>query len=454
MRKKDGHFKDRTGEKHIANNGLEMEIIAYRGCDDIDIRFEDGVIREHCLYKAFCTGDIKHPNITIPHKRKNHIGETNMASCGMQMAIIAFRDYKDMDVRFENGIVREHCAYHNFLSGKIAYAKGLRGQKNVGKTNRNKNGMMMEIVAYRSKYDIDVKFEDGTIAEHRKMAAFREGYLSYPKEEVSRIGETQMATCGYMMTIVRYRSYEDIDVRFDDPDQTYVYHKNYRSFKDGTIGFPDFYKKRIGERAMSNNGQWMTIVAYRKSSDIDIEFEDGTLVCHKSYDNFTKGNIAIPVSHIGEKTSCGNGLVVEIIAYRGCNDIDVQYSNGLVERNRSYYDFRHQISPKKIPQYKDAVGMIVTASSGIRVKLLRYRISKDVDLQFEDGTTIEHTNYMGFTGKSLKLPQKDGKFHGVKVKKIFCDEDNVYYDCTFPDGTKDLLTPQEIMERQGIKPVF
>lgn len=456
MRKKDGHFKDRTGEKNIANNGLKMEIIAYHGCDDVDIRFEDGVITKHQMYKAFTKGNIKHPDIITPRKRKDHIGETNIASCGMQMKIIAFRDYKDMDVEFENGIIREHCAYHNFLNGKIAYAKGLRGQKNIGKTNKNKNGMVMEIIAYRNKSDIDVRFEDGTIAEHRTMDTFRKGNLSYPKP--SRIGETQMATCGYMMTIVEYRAYNDIDIQFDDPDKTIVYNKEYKSFKDGTITFPDFYKKRIGERSMSRNGKWMTIIAYRKSSDIDVKFDDGTVIYHKSYDNFKKGNIAIPVelsiARVGEKVTCKNGLTAEIIAYHSCLNIDVKFSDGHIETNRTYYDFKHDFQPKKVPKYKNSEGMIVTTSSGIRVKLLRYRISKDVDIQFEDGTIIEHTHYMGFTGRSLLLPKKGGLFHGVKVKKAFCDGDKTYYECVFPDNTKDLLTPQEIMTKQGIQPVF
>lgn len=53
--------KNRVGEKKIANNGLEMEIIAYRGITDIDIQFSDGTIVEHKTYQAFCNGHIR-PN--------------------------------------------------------------------------------------------------------------------------------------------------------------------------------------------------------------------------------------------------------------------------------------------------------------------------------------------------------------------------------------------------------
>lgn len=40
------------------NCGLEAEIIAYRACDDIDVRLSDGSIYEHKQYWAFSNGKI------------------------------------------------------------------------------------------------------------------------------------------------------------------------------------------------------------------------------------------------------------------------------------------------------------------------------------------------------------------------------------------------------------
>lgn len=45
-----GLGKDSSSILHksiLMNNGQYAECIAYRGCYDIDIRFEDGTIREH-----------------------------------------------------------------------------------------------------------------------------------------------------------------------------------------------------------------------------------------------------------------------------------------------------------------------------------------------------------------------------------------------------------------------
>ena len=48
---------------------------------------------------------------------------------------------------------------------------------------------------------------------------------------------------------------------------------------------------REGELIRAKNGEMMKIVKYRKAIDIDVQFEDGTIVEHKSYYNFKKGLI-------------------------------------------------------------------------------------------------------------------------------------------------------------------
>lgn len=61
--------------------------------------------------------------------------------------------------------------------------------------------------------------------------------------------------------------------------------------------------ERIGISMMMNCGMKATIIAYRQYSDIDIQFEDGTIVKHKRYDHFKTGAIKFPENinpHIGE----------------------------------------------------------------------------------------------------------------------------------------------------------
>ena len=51
---------------------------------------------------------------------------------------------------------------------------------------------------------------------------------------------------------------------------------------------------RIGQENYNNQGCMMTIIAYRKSKDIDVQFEDGTIVTNREYGDFKKGAIKNP----------------------------------------------------------------------------------------------------------------------------------------------------------------
>lgn len=55
--------KNRVGEKGVNNQGLNMEIISYRNNKDMDIKFEDGVIVCNQPYSVFISGEIKNNNV-------------------------------------------------------------------------------------------------------------------------------------------------------------------------------------------------------------------------------------------------------------------------------------------------------------------------------------------------------------------------------------------------------
>ena len=55
---------DRIGERKLMSCGLWAEIIEYKKYGDINIRFEDGHIRKHVRYGDFIKGNIK--NLYLP----------------------------------------------------------------------------------------------------------------------------------------------------------------------------------------------------------------------------------------------------------------------------------------------------------------------------------------------------------------------------------------------------
>ena len=79
-----------------------------------------------------------------------------------------------------------------------------------------------------------------------------------------------------------------------------------------------------------------TCIAFRSTRDIDVQFEDGTIVKHKSSSSFRDGKIANPnVSRVhsskanieGMTLRMNNGMNATCIAYRGSLDIDVQFED-------------------------------------------------------------------------------------------------------------------------------
>lgn len=138
------------------------------------MRFLDG--RVSCRY---CAEKLKES------KTEGRIGETNIAKNGMRMTIIAYRNYKDVDVRFDDGTVREHIRYEHFLSGDVV-------NKNAGRADSAQvkaqvlgmqvkniyNGKLMTLTEYRSARDVTVEVEDGTVFTTR-LSRFRSGRLKY-----------------------------------------------------------------------------------------------------------------------------------------------------------------------------------------------------------------------------------------------------------------------------------
>ena len=114
------------------------------------------------------------------------------------------------------------------------------------------------------------------------------------------IGETIIAKSGRKVTIIAWRNKNDIDVEFEDG--TIISHKRYANVKRGIIAHPEDgkfgvkwkYPNRLGEESISTKGEKMKIIAFNNVNNFDVQFEDGTIVHCTSYTDFQKGYIKNP----------------------------------------------------------------------------------------------------------------------------------------------------------------
>ena len=219
--------------------------------------------------------------------------------------------------------------------------------------------------------------------------------------KIDRLGETRMMNCGMEATIIRYGNATDIDVRFEDGAVTK--HKAYKEFGNGKIANPNV-KDRLGEARMMNCGMKATIARYNGVRDIDVRFEDGIVMEHKSYSKFKRGNIAHP------STTAGNRLG------------ETRMMNCGMEAT---------IIPPFLNASYALCSTIAPSSKQTSISVLfPYRIAH----------------------RSLSLSHGSKDFHGFICKQGFKDEDRVLYECICKHcGLEDVLTPQEMMEHEKLE---
>ena len=201
---------------------------------------------------------------------EKYIGMTNTMNCGMKATIIAYRQSKDIDVQFENGIISEHRSMSNFNTGRISPTTRLKAEAHVGQTKLMECGMKATVIAYRKTDDIDIRFENGTIRKHMHMSSFNKGIIGIePKlKDKSHLGQTKLMKCGMKATVIAYRKFADADVQFEDG--TIRQHAHLGKFNKGLIPHPTsilFDKYEISKVAFAFHNKTYFYVTYTENGD-------------------------------------------------------------------------------------------------------------------------------------------------------------------------------------------
>ena len=98
-------MKNRVGEKHITNEGCEIEIIEYISAANITIRFKSGIILNNRTYQNIKKGQIKNPNI----KNICEVGYFGVGRYGTKQHRKLYVVWTNMIRRCYDEEVREKC---------------------------------------------------------------------------------------------------------------------------------------------------------------------------------------------------------------------------------------------------------------------------------------------------------------------------------------------------------
>lgn len=108
---------------------------------------------------------------------------------------------------------------------------------------------------------------------------------------------------------------------------------------------------RVGEVNRSKAGQLMKIIAYRNAMDIDIQFEDGAVVRNKSYGNFKNGHIRNYNSKCYDTTVKLDNIIGETVVNKAEQEIIGQvvvFSTSAISK-RGYKLMKRELKTRKIP---------------------------------------------------------------------------------------------------------
>ena len=449
LTKENKNLQTKIGYVTIAKNGMLAEVINVKGVGGlVDARFEDGTVVKNIKFYDFKNGYIKHPTYSSARRRaeQKYKGMTAIASNGQKMECIEAPYAKHLTVRFEDGTIVKDVRADAFMKGHVrnpnrpviggssinellcSYYMTRFGFEKQAKNslpemhgleldmyNPNVNGhkVAVEYDGFKHTKDKDIKknkyAKDAGIILFRirepYLCALNDTSIDYflktdaqlsddlfftIKQVVDKINE--MCGSNYVLNIDK-----DNDIR-----QFYEYHNNLYD-KDRAL--------RLHEKNMSNDGHMMEIVEYRKSSDIDVMFEDGKIRRHVNYHAYSTGAIKHPDNKRASKeenrakwlwaeTVTKEGERIKIVEYTNADKIKIQFDDGYTMETQ-LYNFQRQMIHKPT---KSLLHKKIKANNGQYMEMIAYRTSRDIDVMFEDKTVVSHIRYDNFIRGKVRNP--------------------------------------------------
>lgn len=320
-----------------SNNGMTFKVINYEDTKNITVQFEDGTIVTTNVHRVL-TNSVPHPIYTARmYKRDCHIGEKGTSASGLEMTIIAFRTYADIDVQFPDGAIVKNKNYGSFKKGEIKHpdgtGKGVIPSQRIGMKVKQNNGQIAEIIDYKNQLDMTIRFEDGTIVPKRRYKAFINGQIANPNIsgyattlKTNRVGETNTSLDGQTMTIIEYENSKHMKIQFDDGS---IAPAEYPRFKNGRIRSPKWFQNKYeGMKFTPKNGIPITIIKATEAHNLTALFETG-YARQITTSDITHRGIKHPFPYdVGERTilsvayNFGDECNYEYVCCKcGCTDI-------------------------------------------------------------------------------------------------------------------------------------
>lgn len=307
----------------------------------------------------------------IYYMTKDDLLPENISYVGRKMRLKEFHDWFDCEVEFtDDGYVAEHVVYGCYHFGNVKHPRDYFRYKYAGIGQRcTVRGRNVCIVDGKHTNDVTFMFDDGKIITHKPAKELHRGCfgdinrkspLEYGKFQRCIVGEKFTNKVDDVATITKIWPVKSsgpqttcyVDVAFEHDGRTIpVQHVNYYEVMQGNVMCPTEEEERAAASLRD------TLPMSRMTADghlyeveringlkLDV-LVDKVLVKDVPFQDYLNDRIALhrfwelAHAHIGETCVNVRGQTMEIIAWRGCKDIEVMI-NGEIATHRDISCFR------------------------------------------------------------------------------------------------------------------
>lgn len=288
-------------------------------------------------------------------------------------------------------------------------------------------------------------------------------------------GETKMANCGMIMTIIEYNNSKDIIVEFQDG---YIKHTNYTQFTSGKVKNPNCKVKNKlteqrkqecreryeGKSKTMNNGLSLKVLEYRDANELLCEWEiDKSQITISSarfdmgsarYSGVSKLNNEKRSEYEQQEFKMKDGKVAKVIHYNSYKNVTIVLDNDF---SKTYNTSMHLL---KLGRYftngrvkrANHIGEEYINCQGIPFTITDIYGDKGYIITFPDGASRTAAKYSNAIAKSIKHPliSENKKipfnYRGLACRYIHSNKTDIYFACRCPRcGFEDILSAKEIV---------
>lgn len=218
-----------------------------------------------------------------------------------------------------------------------------------------------------SKYDKDVYKDIETLLKDRRpdlLSIYKNNSIGFKIKKLINTNVFSLADQNYAPknSVFRNDSVKVYDTDIYDISLKLlslqsIYDNNHiTEWYDTICGMPyisKIEKRNLGLKKKQKCNMIAEIIKYRSFKDIDVQFEDGYILNHVSRQKWADGSLTHPncksikkynnrvkKSYVGRKQNMKCGLTAEVIEDFGCNDITIQFEDGLIRKHMRRDHFR------------------------------------------------------------------------------------------------------------------